>query len=78
MARGAPVVFICLLLLTTSHDGVAAPRAVSAIRRGSAVMASPGTRPLAGGGASTLAWVMDCADDAGGPMEAWLRTKGFW
>jgi hypothetical protein len=77
MARGAPAVLICLLLWTTGRDGVVAPREVSAIRGGSAVTGSTGASPPAEGGASKMTWSIDFADYAGGPMEAWLRAKGF-
>lgn len=42
MARGARAVLVCILLLTTSRDGWAAPRAFSTIRVGSAVKAPTG------------------------------------
>jgi hypothetical protein len=77
MARGAQAVLVCILLLTTSSSGLAAPREPSTNRVGSAVMVSTGATHPAGGGASTITWVIDFADYAGGPMEAWLHTKGF-
>jgi hypothetical protein len=64
MASGAHAVLVCILLLTTS-------------RVGSAVMASTGALHPASGGASNLTWVIDFADYAGGPIEAWLHIKGF-
>jgi hypothetical protein len=77
MARGAQAVLVCIFLLTTSRYGWAAPPAFSTIRVGAAVMASTGAPPPAGGGASQRTWVIDFADYDGGPMEAWLHTKGF-
>jgi len=77
MARGAQAVLVCILLLTTSRDGWAALRAFSTSRVGVAVMASTGATPPAGGGASKITWVIDFAEYAGGPIEAWLDTKGF-
>jgi hypothetical protein len=77
MVRRAYAVLVCLLLLTTSRDGWAAPRAFSTIRVGSVVMASTGAPHPAGGSASQRTWVIDFADYAGGPIEAWLHTKGF-
>ena len=77
MARGAQAVLICILLLTTSRDGWAAPREFSTIHGGSVVMASTGAPHPAGGSASQRTWVIDFADYAGGPIEAWLHTKGF-
>jgi hypothetical protein len=77
MVRRAYAVLVCLLLLTTSRDGWAAPRACSTICVGSAVMASMGATPPADGGASKRTWVIDFAEYAGGPIEAWLHTKGF-
>jgi hypothetical protein len=65
MTRVAPAVLLCLLLWTMSRGGAAAPREASAARGGSAVTAA------------TRAWVVDFADYAGGPIEAWLRAKGF-
>jgi hypothetical protein len=44
---------------------------------GSAVMASTGAIHPAGGGASKRTWSIDFADYAGGPIEAWLHSKGF-
>jgi len=40
-------------------------------------MASTGATSPADGGASKRTWVIDFADYAGGPIEAWLHTKGF-
>jgi hypothetical protein len=77
MARGAQAVLVCILLLITSRSGWAAPREFSTFRVGSAVLASTGAIPPAGGGASKLTWSIDFADYAGGSMEAWLHTKGF-
>jgi hypothetical protein len=49
----------------------------STIRVGSAVMASMGAIHPDGGSASKRTWVIDFAEYAGGPIEAWLHTKGF-
>jgi hypothetical protein len=77
MARRAQAILVCILLLTISRNGWAALREFSTIRVGSAVMASTGAPPPAGGGASKRTWVIDFAEYAGGPIEAWLHTKGF-
>jgi hypothetical protein len=77
MVRRAYAVLVCLLLLTTSRDGWAALREFSTIRVGSAVMASVGATPPADGSASQRTWSVDFAEYAGGPIEAWLHTKGF-
>jgi hypothetical protein len=77
MARGAQAVLVCILLLTTSRDGWAARREFSAIRVGPAVMASTGATPPADRGVPKITWVIDFADYAGGPIEAWLHAKGF-
>jgi hypothetical protein len=77
MARGAQAVFVCILMLTTSSYGWAAPGEFSTIRVGPAVMASTGATPPADRGVPTSTWVIDFAEYAGGPIEAWLHTKGF-
>jgi hypothetical protein len=77
MARGAHAVLVGILMLMTSSDGLASPRAFATSRVGSAVKASTGATHPAGGGASNMTGVIDFADYAGGPIEAWLQTKGF-
>jgi hypothetical protein len=77
MARAAPVVLVCILLLTTSRDGWAAPREFSTIRVGPAVTTATGATHPAGRGVPKITWVIDFADYAGGSIEAWLQTKGF-
>jgi hypothetical protein len=77
MARGVHAGLVCLLMLTTSCDGLAAPQESSTIRRGPAVMASTGALHPAERRGLTVTWLMDFADYAGGSIEAWLHTKGF-
>jgi hypothetical protein len=77
MARGAHAVLVCILLLTTSRDGWAAPREFSAIHVGPAMMASTEATPPAERSVPTITWSIDFADYAGGSIEEWLHTKGF-
>jgi hypothetical protein len=77
MLRRAYAVLVCIVMLTTSSYGLAALREFSTIRVGPAVMASTGATPPADRGVPKITWVIDFADYAGGPIEAWLHTKGF-
>ena len=77
MVSRAYAVLVCIVMLTTSSHGLAALREFSTIRVGPAVMASTGATPPADRGVPKITWVIDFADYAGGPIEAWLHTKGF-
>jgi hypothetical protein len=77
MARRAHAVLVCILILITSSDRWAAPRAFGTLRVGPAMTASSEAIYSADRGGPKATWVMDFADYAGGPIEAWLRTKGF-
>jgi hypothetical protein len=67
----------CLLMLTASCSGWAAPREFAIIRGAPVVTAAPGTTPPVGRSVPKVTLVIDFADYAGGPIEAWLHTKGF-
>jgi hypothetical protein len=77
MARGAQAVLVCILMLITSSDGWPPPREVSTLHAEPVVTAATGAAHPAERGVPNITWVMDFADYAGGPIEAWLHTKGF-
>jgi hypothetical protein len=77
MPKEAHAVLVCILLLTISHDGWAAPGASSTIGVGPAVTTATGATPPAGRGGPNITWAIDFSDYAGGSIEAWLHTKGF-
>jgi hypothetical protein len=72
----AKAALLCMLSLTASSPEWSTPRAFSTVRAGFAVPATPVT-PLAGHGWPAVAWRIDFSDYAEGPIEEWLRAKGF-
>jgi hypothetical protein len=76
MKRIAKAALIGLLLLMPSNPEWARPRTFSTIRTGPTVPATA-VIPPAGQRWPEVAWRMDFSDYAGGPVEAWLRAKGF-
>jgi hypothetical protein len=67
MARGAYAVLVGIFMVTASSDAWAARHEVS----------TTGAAPPAERRVPTIVWSVDFADYPGGPIEAWLHTKGF-
>ena len=72
----ARTALVCMLSLTASSPDWYIQREFSAMRAGLAVSATPATPP-AGHGRPEVAWRIDFSDYAEGPIEEWLRAKGF-